>query len=236
MAPRLLSDLIPDPCYHFDMPVSFADKAALAVAFASAIASCSQAECWYGNVLTFLLGESPEVALAMLQEDRSTELQVKRINAAAGQRLQPDELMLFEAAMEVARAPTNRRHTLAHGLVGVCEELPDALLIADPRDFQLLVLKVFRNHRGLPAASKDEVRRASREFCKKVLVYQVDDLDEVTKEFEQSIGILMHLSVLCAPAHHAKADALRQLEAIREITLRVRSKKKSAKIVKSKPK
>lgn len=227
MPPKTLFDINPHASFQQDDGAHFADRKELAVVFSETIAASSTVETWLGIVLIFLLGDDPAPALAMLQEDRNISLQAKKIKAAAACRLDGDDLLLFNAAIDAATTPASQRNDIAHGVVLVSPEVPDTILVAKQRDFQLFVMNCFRNHRGLPGATTDELKAFAKEFSKTIKVYEISDLKEILKSLQDAISILMQLSTLCAPAHHAKSEALKALLTNPEVSRRYDAKRKN---------
>ena len=60
-------------------------------------------------------------------------MQLRALRAAAEAALAPHELRVFKAALSVAESVQTPRNHLAHWTWGTCVELPNALLLAEPK-------------------------------------------------------------------------------------------------------
>jgi hypothetical protein len=79
------------------------------------------------------LGADAEPALAMFATLEAQHLQWRAIEAAANAALEANEFDLFKATMSVARSVQTPRNQLAHWVWAYSPELPDALLLAEPK-------------------------------------------------------------------------------------------------------
>jgi hypothetical protein len=231
MAPQPLSRVKPDGPFVFGSSEALTADPKLGAAFAAAIGAWSYAESYYGFILASLLGAQAAPALAMMQVLTSTSAQDQALEAAAKTVLSVDDMPLFSAVMAVTRRHRNRRHCLAHGVIGHSSDIPRALLVADLRAFQLLTSNVFVARPLLvgPVDSKEFIREATREFSKSVFVYREDDLVERTKEFEKVATMLLNLTVLVSHVHHGKVQALEELLSLPEIQTELRRQQKNQK-------
>jgi hypothetical protein len=86
-----------------------------------------------GILLVRILGANAEPALAMFATLEAQHLQLRAIEAAAKAALEEKEYDVFKATMSVARSVQTPRNQLAHWVWAHCPELPDALLLAEPK-------------------------------------------------------------------------------------------------------
>jgi hypothetical protein len=84
------------------------------------------------SILTAFMGASSGVAIAMLQQLRSSSAQIDQIEAAGGVVLKGSPyLKLFEAIMWIAGRLGKERNFLVHNVFAHSPELPDALLVVE---------------------------------------------------------------------------------------------------------
>jgi hypothetical protein len=84
-------------------------------------------------LLVRILGADAEPALAMFAILDAQHLQFKAIEAAAKAALEEHEYDVFKATMGVARSVQTPRNQLAHWVWAHSAELPDALLLCEPK-------------------------------------------------------------------------------------------------------
>lgn len=84
-------------------------------------------------LLVRILGADAEPALAMFATLEAQHLQFRAIEAAAKAALEEKEYDVFKATMSVARSVQTPRNQLAHWVWAHSAELPDALLLAEPK-------------------------------------------------------------------------------------------------------
>jgi hypothetical protein len=100
------------------------------------IATWSRIDCWLAEFLSeFLRTPDMRVAMAMYQALTSGGKRTA-LAAAANEALSSstEDLGLFRAIIsKLIKSSQDRRHDYAHHLWGISEDLPDALLLADPK-------------------------------------------------------------------------------------------------------
>jgi len=97
--------------------------------------------------------------------------QMGALEAAAKAALFPNEFDVFRAAISMTESVQTPRNHLAHWIWGTCEQLPDALLLAEPKaqkDREREVKLAFEQ-RGGPDVKK--ITNLSRHDPATVLVY-----------------------------------------------------------------
>lgn len=114
-------------------PTLVLERKELAAQVACAIATWSITEAQLGRLLVTIMGAQARPALAMFGALQSNAAKIATVTAAANTLLIGDELEAFQAIMPLAKTAADQRHKFAHHLWGVCDELPDALLLVDPK-------------------------------------------------------------------------------------------------------
>lgn len=169
---------------------------------AQTIATWSEVEVALGHVLARLLGAEAGTVAAMHAALNGFEPRADSLEAAARVRLPPDDADLFQATMSVIRRAAVRRHEFAHRLWGHCAELPEALLLVDPKDYwrpagiiheAVTRLDPDSWHRdvGVPGVINPE----------HVMVYRYSDVVDAQKEVQMAIHYANCLSIMAIPVH-----------------------------------
>lgn len=86
-------------------------------------------------ILKHCLGGDPTVTSAVLLSIDSQAAQRSAILAAAKAVLNEEHGLFFQTAFLSTLASRSTRHRFAHHLWGISDDLPDALLLQDPKDF-----------------------------------------------------------------------------------------------------
>lgn len=89
-----------------------------------------------GALLSHILHTNTRAGIAMYQAVASEDGKRGMIRAAAGVLLADDDAALVEAVFSVNKPARAIRNAYAHHMWGHTNALPDALLIADPREMQ----------------------------------------------------------------------------------------------------
>jgi len=160
---------------------------------AKIIGTSSQIYIQFGTLVACLLGaKSPPVA-DMLQTMRG-EAQVKALNALARHHL--------DALISIFHLTQQTRHNFAHHIWGTCPELPDALILVNPKHAVEWHTNIVLNEHGvknLPVGlglPRDEIK-AYRESDLVKILDEMTELDLLFSTFSQHfIPHLQHIDVL----------------------------------------
>ena len=98
-----------------------------------AIASWANVEQFMLNAYISLLGGAREDAATIYLALETQSAKVAAINAVARKKLTKEHNALLAAILKLAKANQKQRDRLAHWVWGNSPNLPDALLLADPR-------------------------------------------------------------------------------------------------------
>ena len=112
------------------------DKPELAKLVASIFELWASIEGSLSLLLVSVLGADAEPAIAMFATLRAQHLQMGALEAAAKAALSPNDFDVFCAAIRMTDSVQTPRNHLAHWIWGTCEQLPDALLLADLKGHQ----------------------------------------------------------------------------------------------------
>ena len=118
---------------------TLARRGALAVLAMEAIASWSNVEAFMLSFFVTLLGGETLASTVYLALDGSgPKMAAIRAAASAALGATPERLSLFRALLDIAKTNQKARDKLAHWTWGYSPQLPDALLLVDPKALSLL--------------------------------------------------------------------------------------------------
>lgn len=107
----------------------------LAIRVVETVAAWAQVEVALGLTAATLLGANASTVMAMHASLNGFQPRADSLLAAARTRLPERDGDLFEATLGVIRKAATRRHEFAHWLWGYCDELPEALLLVEPKEY-----------------------------------------------------------------------------------------------------
>jgi hypothetical protein len=159
-----------------------------------AIAIWAHVESSLANLLAVMLkGASAETAIAMFGALTSTNAQTDVLRAAAELALKDTtSKRIFEAIIRLVRERARTRHKFAHWLWTSSKDVPDALLLIDPRADQQTKLDVAALFDAIRSGTLTEVTEKDHPELDKrmVWVYRRRDLEEIIEDFTR-------ISVIC---------------------------------------
>jgi hypothetical protein len=171
------------------------DNPELAKLVASIFALWASIEHSLSLLLVSVLGADVEPAITMFATLTAQHLQMGALQAAAKAALSADDFDVFCAAISMTESVRTPRNHLAHWIWGTCEQLPDALLLAEPkaqkdRDREL---KLAFERAGGPDIN--EIIKLDRYDPATVLVYRRGDLERAKRDLEDAAWITALLTV-----------------------------------------
>jgi hypothetical protein len=196
--PQPLNRVIPNGKFRQDTSV-LDDKPELAKLVASICALWGLIEHALSHWLVRVLGADAEPAIAMFATLTAQHLQIGALRAAAKAALSADDFDVFCAAINVIDSVQTPRNHLAHWIWGSCEQLPDALLLAEPkaqkeRDQKRMAV-IDRFDKGPTVSMFDEIIELDRYDPATVLVYRHGDLERAKRDLEEAEKIAAVLMV-----------------------------------------
>lgn len=143
--------------------------------------------------------------------------QMRALDAAAARFFEPDDKDIYDATMIVIRRAASQRHAFAHGIWGICPELPDALLLAKPSDLwhwsaQMTEWATKMRETAYPRATSDFSFDNSR-----VLVYWEKDFRSSLDRVRKSTRYAVLLAQLVPSIPAVAGSIRRQLCSVPEI-------------------
>ena len=97
------------------------------------IANWSWADHVFGSLFVNLLGSNLPIGAALYNEMASDLAKNRALRSVALAALKEDEYRLLEAILKLKESYQRTRDKLAHWYWGICKEIPDGLVLVDPR-------------------------------------------------------------------------------------------------------
>jgi hypothetical protein len=120
----------------FRVPANaLAERPELAALIGECIAVWSQVEAQLAILLSAIMKAETGITAAVFLSIRNSRAQREALSAAAQIGLKDRELEMFSAIALLYQSLDGQRTDLAHGVFAVSEDLPDALLWIDAKDF-----------------------------------------------------------------------------------------------------
>jgi hypothetical protein len=172
------------PKAKYRMPANaLSERPELAALVGECIAFWSQVEGQLAILLSAIMKTEKAIAAAIFLSIRNSRAQREALTAAAEIALSGRELEMFRAIAVVYQSLDTQRTDLAHGIFGICEELPDALLWINSKDFTQHNLEfwtelITRTDPSVPLQS-DETGRAL------FYVYRKEDFIQLRDEIKE---------------------------------------------------
>jgi hypothetical protein len=171
------------------------DNPELAKLVASIFALWAGIEHSLSLLLTSVLGADAGPAIAMFATLRGQRLQLGALKAAAKATLSPNDFDVLCAAISMADSVQTPRNHLAHWIWGTCEQLPDALLLAEPKaqEDRERELNLAFERAGGPDVR--EIINLARYNPATVVVYRRDDLERAKGDLADAERITALLTI-----------------------------------------
>jgi len=182
--PQPLNRVRSDIEFHEDAHVLL-NKPVLAGIVTTIFAHSSLIDQRLSLLLVRVLGADAAPALAMFDTLIAQHLQIGALEAAAQEALTPEELRVFQTTLKVEQSVQSHRHRLGHWIWGRALQLPDALLLAEPkaqteRDREL-ALALEQSDTG--SLNIEQAVKLNRYDPRTVLVYTQTELEQIGRDF-----------------------------------------------------
>lgn len=115
-------------------PSPLAERPELALLAIQVIASWSNVEAFMMRLFVNLMGGSTDLAATVYLSLEIQSAKSAAINAAAAVKLSEQEKALLRAILALVKSHQKSRDKIAHWIWGTAPQLPDALLLANPKD------------------------------------------------------------------------------------------------------
>lgn len=174
------------------------------------------------RMLAHFLKVEVHVAMKMLQSIESKGPKSAVIHAAAEHVLSPQDFELFRATLQFARASERRRDWFAHRIWATSTQVPDGLVLIDPRHMNDYEARLAEHNRNRPKGL--QFMPPGAPLWGDAYVFTVADLEEDVREsfhVDQTVGRLEML--LADPAAPEADERRRELLAEPRIASKVES-------------
>jgi hypothetical protein len=151
-----------------------------------AIAGWSATEAHLGHIFGVLVGAKQPVAMRMYAEMRSFEVQRTLLETAAKELLPARYSDMFLAVLRILKAAAAIRHKFAHGIWGSSQDLPGALLLAEPRCFWHMRVARDRYWKRIKDVTGPALLKQPQVDRSLIYVYTTRDLKEACEKTEIS--------------------------------------------------
>lgn len=212
MPPQPLSRVRHESGFTFD-PGALRKRPTLAPFVLDVIAIWSNTDSMLAQITSTFLNADFEVVTAMLQALASSEGRLAAMRAAAKHVLSDEDYQLLEAVLKVTKPSRERRNQFAHHLWGYAEELPEALLLMDPKHLHMMSAEMnadsAKRKMGWHSTSFD-VGDALTALQANVFVYRENDLRESVQAAEDAYGFIHRLRFVFN-REHPSSEKMRTL-------------------------
>jgi len=172
---------------------ALAERPQLAALVGECIAFWSQVEAHIAILLSAIMKAETAITATVFLSIRNSRAQREALTAAAEIGLSGRELEMFRAIAIVYQSLDNQRADLAHGIFAVSEDLPEAVLWIDSKDFAKHNLDFWtelmsQENPLAPLQASETVRAALSVYRKEDLVQLRDEI----KDFWHAVFLFMH--------------------------------------------
>jgi len=176
-------------------PFIILERPALAPYVIGVITAWSHTEVALGRILAHILHTESSVGLQMYLSLVGGAQRRAVLRGAAERGLTGKDLSLFNVVMKAIKPIGERRNDFAHGLWGIAEELPDALLW-DSADTDLEDYEKGLKQSGLQSDD--------------TLVYRENDLIRCKTDAQEAVMLVHNFGTLLYPGYHYAHDGARR--------------------------
>ena len=168
------------------------ERPELAHYIVAVISAWSHTEIALGRILANCLHAEPSTGIHMYLALSGGAQRRDVLRDVAERNLTPEHMALFTVMMKATKSIRERRNDFAHGLWGVTDELPDALL-----------------WNGADSSLKNYERGIKQSGSQKddTLVYRKKDFETCLTDAQEAVTLVHGIGVLIFPGHnHAHAE------------------------------
>lgn len=209
MPPQPLSRVKGDAEIIFGAATMVEKRIPLAASVMSVIGAWSSNDLILARLTSTFLKADFEIVAAMMQALTGGEGRRSAIGAAAEAALDADNYKLFQAVQKANRPSRNRRNDFCHHVWAISDQLPDAVLLIDPKHMTMLsaqryatIAEVYKN----PSRASD-LEALPEVDPKNVFVYRVTDLGQEEDAALKASIRLLALEMALQPARKPIVDA-----------------------------
>jgi hypothetical protein len=160
-----------------------------------AICLWGEVEALLATILIAVVRRDARRTVEQFLELSSSRRQREVLEQAASEKLSPEQMELLSAALSVYSHQAKERNRLVHWCAGMSPEVPDAIILQDPKRQAHLNLALVEHIEGLRANGSEAMpdsfaNPASRAT---MLVYRTSDFERTIREMEEVKSMLITL-------------------------------------------
>lgn len=162
------------------------------------VAEWSILEGFVSTLFVDMLGENPVPALSVYSSIQSTRGQMDALRAVAESILDSEECDALEAVLSTYKRASADRNRIAHWVWGHSRELPDAVLLCEPKAYAAhraavneYTAKVIASAGRRPHEERSPFPDISRDV---ILVYRANDFDSASQQIHGAIRLVAAFS------------------------------------------
>jgi hypothetical protein len=195
----------------------------LALQAFSVISHWAAAESALAQVAVSIVGGRQNPVIEFFSGLTSDSLKMAALKTLAMSHLAPDRFEVFTVLLDLYATAQALRNPIAHGMWGICETMPDALLVIDTRDKLKLDGNYDRLERQLDDAKMqkkpveeidaicDQMNEQYTLRMKATMVYRNKDFGAIIREIRTVYGFLTHFNHVVERDHMAPIFGSQQL-------------------------
>jgi hypothetical protein len=147
------------------------------------------------GLIRTILGAKAEPTYAMFEAVDASRVRLKLLEAAASAALTGEALKLFKAVRDVSVSAFERRNILVHHMHGSCPELPEALLVGNPRAQRIRHTERLAAMESIPktAEAASELVDLMWPDDNTIMVYTERDIQSVADDLKVALDALDNL-------------------------------------------
>ncbi|MBA2588510.1 MAG: hypothetical protein H0U98_07785 [Alphaproteobacteria bacterium] len=219
---------------------------ALAILALGAISNASLADANFARLVSIIPNRNPAPVMSLYLDYAAETPKNAVVNTLAATYLSPRRLELFKAIEAFHQRAMSARNPLAHWMIGFCKEVPNALILRDPRLWLREADKIHKQHKaarrafkaldqsGMEASIKamEEMHEENAALFSAYVQKDFEDLSALlmkSNEFITEFDVLMTFDRANHPEGVQKAQQLAQTPEIRSLILKRRKALKAQK-------
>ncbi len=159
----------------------------LAIKIAHITSLWAQAEFGLGMLFSKILETDAVTGTAMYLSLISEAARDSAIQAAAKEKLSPDQLERFQRLLNELKGPRRQRNTVAHGCWAISSEAPQSLILLDTRKLVRMYSFIGQDMRPM-SKELEKYADAIKEHSEAQLEYTATDFDNIVKDITNVIS------------------------------------------------
>ncbi len=204
MPPQPLLKTYPNAGMAF-APELTINRPEVAAWIAQCITCWSWVETQTSGLFTLLLGLNVEAGMELYNSFGGASLKENGIKILARSNLERADYEIIDALLKVVNSHQRTRDKIAHWYWGLSDQIPDGLVLIDPKDLLIRNARVEAKLRVGEHATHDDLRIP----LEKVYVYRIKDLQADATAFTELADLVTKCHRLCMVRNRKRRAELR---------------------------